>query len=74
MDIASGADIYIEERSIDEVEGFRDYHWAAEGVKIRNPLFDVTPAELVTALITENGVVRRPDREKLRSLLATSQD
>ncbi len=68
MNIASGADIPIEERSADEVKGFRDYHWAAEGVQIRNPAFDVTPAELVTALITEKGVVRGPCLEKLRAL------
>jgi methylthioribose-1-phosphate isomerase len=68
MTIASGADIPIEERSADEVKGFRDYHWAAEGVSIRNPAFDVTPAELVTALITEKGVVWQPDREKLTAL------
>jgi methylthioribose-1-phosphate isomerase len=74
IDITSGADIPIEERSVDEVKGFRDYRWAAEGVKIRNPSFDVTPAELVTALITERGVVRHPDREKLRALMAESQN
>ena len=68
MAIASGADIPIEERSADEVKGFRDYHWAAQGVSIRNPSFDVTPAELVTALITEKGVVRQPDRDKLHAL------
>ena len=68
MNIASGAEIPIEERAIDEVTGFRDYHWAAEGVAIRNPAFDVTPAELVTALITEKGVVRNPDRAKLAAL------
>ncbi|MGO8756478.1 MAG: S-methyl-5-thioribose-1-phosphate isomerase [Gallionellaceae bacterium] len=68
MSIASGADIPIEERSADEVKGFRDFHWAAEGVAIRNPAFDVTPAELVTALITEKGVVHRPDVNKLRAL------
>ncbi len=68
LNIATGADIPIEERSGDEVKGFRDTHWAAEGVKIRNPSFDVTPAELVTALITEKGVVREPNREKLRAL------
>jgi len=68
MSIASGAEIPIEERSVDEVKGFRDYHWAAEGVKIRNPAFDVTPAELVTGLITERGVVLQPDAEKLKAL------
>jgi methylthioribose-1-phosphate isomerase len=70
MNIASGKDIPIEERSVDEVKGFRDYHWAAQGVKIRNPSFDVTPAELVTGLITERGVVLQPDAEKLRRLFA----
>lgn len=70
MSIASGVSIPIEERSEDEVKGFRDYHWAAEGVRIRNPAFDVTPAELVTGLITERGVVLQPDAEKLRALFA----
>jgi methylthioribose-1-phosphate isomerase len=45
-------------------------HWAAEGVKIRNPSFDVTPAELVTGLITERGIILQPDEVKLRSLFA----
>jgi len=68
MSIATGKDIPIEERSADEVKGFRDCQWAAEGVQIRNPSFDVTPAELVTAIITEKGVVREPSVEKLRAL------
>jgi methylthioribose-1-phosphate isomerase len=68
MSIATGSAIPIEERDIDEVKGFRDFHWAAEGVKIRNPAFDVTPAELVTGLITERGVVKQPDLHKLKYL------
>jgi methylthioribose-1-phosphate isomerase len=68
MSIETGRDIPIEERDIDEVKGFRDFHWAAEGVKIRNPAFDVTPAELVTGLITERGVVNQPDLHKLKNL------
>ncbi len=68
LNIASGRDIPIEERSADEVKGFRDTHWAAEGVKIRNPAFDVTPAELVTGLITEKGVVLKPDAQGIRKL------
>ncbi|WP_035383622.1 S-methyl-5-thioribose-1-phosphate isomerase [Ferriphaselus sp. R-1] len=70
LNIASGKDIPIEERSVDEVKGFRDTHWAAEGVQIRNPSFDVTPAELVTGLITERGVVLSPDAAKLRALFS----
>lgn len=68
MSIATGKDIPIEERSPNEVKGFRDYHWAAEGVSIRNPAFDVTPADLVTGLITEKGVVLSPNRQKLKAL------
>jgi methylthioribose-1-phosphate isomerase len=71
LNIASGKDIPIEERSVEEVKGFRDYLWAAEGVKIRNPAFDVTPAELVTGLITEKGVVLNPDVQGIRKLFAS---
>ena len=70
MSIASGVDIPIEERHADEVKGFRDFHWAAQGVQIRNPSFDITPAELVTALITEKGVIHQPDARKLRALFS----
>lgn len=63
-----GADIPIEERDPEEVKGFRKCHWAADGVQIRNPAFDVTPAELVSGLITENGVVFQPNYQKLRRL------
>ncbi|WP_239289031.1 S-methyl-5-thioribose-1-phosphate isomerase [Candidatus Nitrotoga sp. 1052] len=70
MSITSGVDIPIEERHADEVKGFRDFHWAAQGVQIRNPSFDITPAELVTALITEKGVIHQPDVGKLRALFS----
>jgi methylthioribose-1-phosphate isomerase len=69
--IASGAHIPIEERSETEVTGYGEIRWAPAGVKVRNPVFDVTPAELVTALITEKGVVHAPDTAKLKALLAT---
>lgn len=69
--IPDGAAIPIEERSADEVTGFRECQWAAEGVQIRNPAFDVTPAELVTALITEKGVVTQPNRENIARLFSS---
>jgi methylthioribose-1-phosphate isomerase len=40
-----------------------------EGVAARNPVFDVTPAELVDALVTERGVILCPDRAKIRALM-----
>ena len=66
--IGSGKDIPIEERAIEEVLGFRDNRWAAEGVSVRNPAFDVTPAELVTALITEKGIVHNPNTQNVADL------
>lgn len=68
LSVASGREIPIEERAPSEVTGFREAQWSAPGVQVRNPAFDVTPAELVTALITEKGVVDAPDEIKLRSL------
>lgn len=68
LSVPSGREIPIEERAASEVTGFRDAQWAAAGVKVRNPSFDVTPAELVTALITERGIVIAPDAQKLRAL------
>jgi methylthioribose-1-phosphate isomerase len=61
-DCPSGASIVIEERSADEVR--RDF--ALPDTPCRNPAFDVTPAALVTALVTEQGV-RRPGREPVRA-------
>jgi len=66
--IASGAGIPIEERAPEEVTGYRDQRWAPAGVKVRNPVFDVTPAELVSGLITEQGVVLAPNRGKIARL------
>ena len=68
LSIPDGNAIPIEERAANEVTGFRDCQWAAKGVQVRNPAFDVTPAELVTALITEKGVVRHPNSESLARL------
>lgn len=70
LNIASGDQIPIEERAPSEVTGFRDTQWAAAGVQVRNPSFDVTPADLVTALITEKGVIHAPNKAKLEKLFS----
>ena len=69
MSIASGADIPIEERSAEEVTGFRDARWAAQGISVRHPAFDVTPAALVSGLMTEKGVLLSPDHARLAAFL-----
>ncbi len=66
--LVSGKDIPIEERNGAEVRGFAEQRWASADVQVRNPAFDVTPAELVTALITEKGVVRSPTAAGIAAL------
>ena len=66
--IASGSKIPIEERGPDEVTGYRGTRWAPQGVKVRNPAFDVTPAEFVAAIVCEKGVVRKPNAERVSAL------
>jgi len=68
MTVPSGVDIPIEERSADEVTGYGDLRWASRGISVRNPAFDVTPAKLVTAIITERGIIRDPNEKKLQTL------
>lgn len=70
-DAASGDVIPLEERAASEVTGYGKLQWAAPGVAVRNPVFDITPAELITALITERGLVFAPDCANMRTLLAT---
>ena len=64
-----GSAIEIEERPAQEVTGYRGVRWAPEGVKVRNPAFDVTPAELIAGIVCEKGVVTKPDRERIRAIL-----
>jgi methylthioribose-1-phosphate isomerase len=71
LKIADGSAIPIEERPAEEVTGYRGLRWAPQGVAVRNPAFDVTPAELITAIICEKGVVQAPNRERLQALIST---
>ncbi|MCB1735426.1 MAG: S-methyl-5-thioribose-1-phosphate isomerase [Gammaproteobacteria bacterium] len=70
MKTATGADIPIETRSADEVLHIGGRRIAAEGAGAWNPVFDVTPAELVDAIVTERGVVLNPTTEKMRAMMA----
>jgi methylthioribose-1-phosphate isomerase len=69
--VPDGAAIPIEERAAAEVTGFRGERWAPEGVAVVNPAFDVTPAALVTGLITERGVTSPVDTDGVRRLFGS---
>lgn len=68
MRTATGAGIPIEERSVKEVTEIRGKAIAPPDVKARHPAFDVTPAELISAIITEKGVAKPSYDETLRQL------
>jgi len=65
MDTARGELIPIEERPAEEVASLSGRRLLPPGVPVRNPAFDVTPADLVTALITDRGVLRPPYSESI---------
>jgi len=70
IDLAApnGAAIPVEERNADEVTGFQECQWAAKEVNVWNPTFDITPADLVTAMITEKGMVEQPNSDRITKL------
>lgn len=69
----NGAAIPIEERPDEEVTSLGGRRIAAEGVDVWNPAFDVTPARLIAAIVTERGVARPPYEASLRALAERSE-
>lgn len=67
LELVSGDEIPIEERSPDEVTHWRGIQTAPENVSARHPAFDVTPHRYVTAIITERGIARNPYTESLKA-------
>ncbi len=68
MEIKTGAEIPIEERGAREITHISGVRLAPTGIKIKNPVFDVTPAKYITAIITEKGVVKKPYRAGIKAL------
>jgi methylthioribose-1-phosphate isomerase len=68
LNLTNGNQIPIEERTAKEVVEIHGKRTAPDGVEVRHPAFDVTPNELVTAIITDKGIARAPYTESLRKL------
>ena len=66
LNCPTGEEIPIEERNIREITHLQDIQLSPEGIDVSNYAFDVTPNDLVTAIITEKGVARAPYTESLR--------
>src|SRR5438445_3174524 len=71
LDCSTGDDIPIEERGPREITHMKDIQLAPDNARVSNYAFDVTPNDLVTAIITEKGVARAPYTESLRSQFET---
>ena len=70
LSLATGDEIPIEQRSREEVaEGFGKVT-VPEGVSVYNPAFDVTPHELIAAIVTERGLIQPPNTQTVRDHLA----
>jgi methylthioribose-1-phosphate isomerase len=66
--VRSGKEIPIEERCVEEVTHLAGNRIAPEGVAVRNPSFDVTPARYISAIVTEKGILRPPFSRAIRNL------
>ena len=69
LTLASGAEIPIEERSPEEVTHIHGIAIAPEGIQVQNPAFDITPHQYITAIITENGIIREPYGEGIKKII-----
>jgi len=69
MQINSGDDIKIEERADSEITSVREQCIGPDQVGVWNPVFDITPAEFVTALVTEKGIIEAPNTSKIQTLM-----
>jgi methylthioribose-1-phosphate isomerase len=69
LTLKNGSEIPIEERDSQEVTHLRGIPIAPDGVSVRNPAFDVTPARYISGIITERGVVRGDFDSGLRALV-----
>jgi len=69
MQINSGDDIKIEERADSEITSVRDQCIGPHQAGVWNPVFDITPAEFVTALVTEKGIIEAPNTSKIQVLM-----
>jgi methylthioribose-1-phosphate isomerase len=69
LSLFTGEQIPIEERAAREVTHIGTHQIGPEGVQVHNPAFDITPNELIAAIITDKGVARSPYTESLRALV-----
>jgi methylthioribose-1-phosphate isomerase len=70
LTIESGEEIPIEQRAREEITHGFGRQTAPDGVNVYNPAFDVTPAELISAIVTEHGIIRPVNAHQIRQVVA----
>jgi methylthioribose-1-phosphate isomerase len=68
FNIETGNEIPIEMRAEDELRKFNNKTIVADQAKIYNPAFDITPADLINGIVTEKGIMEKPNRTKIEKL------
>ena len=68
LSLKTGKEIPIEERSPEEVRVVEGSSITVKNVRVENPAFDVTPAKLITAIITERGVIKNPAKDRIKKM------
>jgi methylthioribose-1-phosphate isomerase len=66
------SDVIIEQRKASEVTGIGDKKTAPDDIDVINPAFDMTPPELISGIITENGVAKPPFEESIKQLFTAN--
>ncbi|NMA14014.1 MAG: S-methyl-5-thioribose-1-phosphate isomerase, partial [Clostridia bacterium] len=73
LSLISGDEIPIEERDAQEVREICGYPTAPVGVPVINPAFDVTPHQLITAIVTEKGIIHSPNESHVRDVVLAKE-
>lgn len=74
LSLSNGGQIPVEERSPEEIRRLQGVQLSLPDVEVFNPAFDVTPNELITAIITEKGIIKKPFDSQLISLMRRSEE
>ncbi len=74
MNTLKGEDIPIEERNPDEITNWYERRIAPDGIKVYNPAFDVTPHDLITAIVTDKGIIYPPFDENIKKIFIEPRD
>lgn len=69
LNLAEGGDIPIEERSPEEIKKIGGKYITLKNTRVRNPAFDVTPAKLITAIVTECGIIYKPNKKIIKKII-----